>query len=64
VNKLPCDRCQHSWSPREIPLDGSHCYMFKEAPKGSFCGQFKSSFGLVDRYPASTSAKGTNHAKS
>lgn len=54
---LPCPGCRYRWSPRQTPLEGSsHCYMFKEAPEGSFCGQFKSNFWLVDRYPASTSS--------
>jgi hypothetical protein len=39
ANGNACNRCQHSWSPREVPLDSSHCYMFKSEPR--VCFQYK-----------------------
>lgn len=35
-----CKGCRHSWSSRETPYEGTHCYMFKDAPTGP-CAQRK-----------------------
>lgn len=41
MDRADCKPCQHSWSPREVSLEGAWCYMFREPPPGHFCGQFK-----------------------
>jgi hypothetical protein len=35
--KMDCERCFYK---RFDPVEGGHCYMFKDKPEGKYCGRF------------------------
>lgn len=43
---MPCARCDYRWAQQASPERG-HCYMFKEQPEGTFCGQYRPGVGLL-----------------